>query len=35
LFFRFYAGLGAIEESVKAHAIFGEPFERLAASAED
>lgn len=31
----FYAGLGAIEESVKAHAIFGEPFEQLAASAED
>jgi GNAT superfamily N-acetyltransferase len=31
----FYAGLGAIEEDIKAHAIFGEPFERLAASAED
>jgi GNAT superfamily N-acetyltransferase len=31
----FYAGLGAIEETAKAHAIFGEPFERLAASAED
>ena len=28
----FYAGLGAIEESIRAHAIFGEPFERLAAS---
>lgn len=31
----FYAGLGAIEEDIKAHAIFGEPFERLAARAED
>ena len=28
----FYAGLGAIEEDIKAHAIFGDPFERLAAA---
>ena len=27
----FYARLGAIEENIKAHAIFGEAFERLAA----
>lgn len=26
----FYAGLGGIEEDSRAHAIFGEPFERLA-----
>jgi GNAT superfamily N-acetyltransferase len=30
----FYAGLGAIEEDIKAHAIFGEAFERLAATPE-
>jgi GNAT superfamily N-acetyltransferase len=28
----FYAGLGAIEEKIRAHAIFGKPFEDLAAS---
>jgi GNAT superfamily N-acetyltransferase len=28
----FYAALGGIEEPIRAHAIFGEPFERLAAS---
>jgi GNAT superfamily N-acetyltransferase len=27
----FYKGLGAVEETIKAHAIFGEPFEILAA----
>jgi GNAT superfamily N-acetyltransferase len=27
----FYSGLGAIEETIKAHAIHGEPFDRLAA----
>jgi GNAT superfamily N-acetyltransferase len=27
----FYAGLGAIEEDIKAHAVFGEAFDRLAA----
>lgn len=26
----FYAGLGAVEEDVKAHAVFGEAFDRLA-----
>lgn len=30
----FYASLGAIEEDIKAHAVFGEAFERLAATAE-
>ena len=30
----FYAGLGAIEEDVKAHAIFGEAFARLAAAGD-
>ena len=30
----FYAGLGAIEQAVKAHAIFGEAFARLAAAGD-
>ncbi len=30
----FYAGLGAIEEDVRAHALFGEPFAALAATAQ-
>ncbi len=29
----FYAGLGAIEETIKAHAVLGEAFDRLAAGA--
>ena len=30
----FYAGLGAIEEDFRAHAVFGEAFERLVAAGE-